>query len=178
MVMQKNWYVLYTRPQCEKKVAALLTKKKIENFIPLVTVESQKSWRNKLIHKPLFNAYVFVHVTQEQVGSLIQMDGVINILHWLGRAAIISDAEVNSIKEFTVDCQNITLEKLAINTNLLERNIYKSSFEIEGNLIAVMNKTIKINLPSLGYAMIANLKEDSVFGRQRSMAQKYTFAQS
>ncbi len=33
--MQKNWYIIYTKPKCEKKVAAFLTKKKIENFLPL-----------------------------------------------------------------------------------------------------------------------------------------------
>ena len=30
--MKKNWYAVYTKAQCEKKVAALLTKKKIENY--------------------------------------------------------------------------------------------------------------------------------------------------
>ena len=33
--MQKNWYIIYTKPKCEKKVASLLSKKKIENFLPV-----------------------------------------------------------------------------------------------------------------------------------------------
>ena len=176
--MQKNWYILYTRPQYEKKVAALLTKKRIENFIPLVYADAQSSRRSKVVQKPLFKSYVFVYSTEQETAILKQVDGVINLLHWLGRPAVISDAEINSIKEFTVDYQNIELEKLTINSNVIERSIYKSSYEIEGNLVAIKNKTIKINLPSLGYAMIANLKEDSVFGRERAMSLNYSFAKS
>ena len=176
--MQKNWYIIYTRPQYEKKIGALLTKKRVENFIPLVCADVQSSRRKKVVQKPLFRSYVFVYITELETAMLKQIDGVINLLHWLGRPAIISDLEVNSIKEFTSDYQNIELEKLAINSNVLERSIYKSSYEIEGNLVAIKNKTIKINLPSLGYAMSANLKEDSIFGRDKLKVQNYTFAHS
>jgi transcriptional antiterminator NusG len=176
--MQKNWYVIYTKPQCEKKVGVLLSKRKIENFIPYVSVETLRLKRNKTVLKPLFKSYVFVYTTEQEAVSLMQTDGVINLLYWLGKPAVIAEAEVNAIKEFTADYQNIDLEKMPVNCNILEKNFYRSAFSIEGNLVAVKNKTIKINLPSLGYAMIANLKEESVFGVDRSMAYNYTFAQS
>ena len=131
-----------------------------------------------MTYKPLFQSYVFVYATEQEATMLKQADGVINLLYWLGRPAVINDAEINAIREFTSDYQNIDLERLTVNTSMLERSIYRSSYEIEGNLVAIKNKTIKINLPSLGYAMIANLKEDSVFGRERSMSQNYIFAQS
>lgn len=177
MVMQKNWYVFYTKPQCEKKVATLLTKKRVENFIPFVCTELQNSRRNKIVHKPLFKSYVFVHATETEANLLKLSDGVINLLYWLGKPAVIDETEINAIREFTNDHQNIDLEKLTVNSNVIERSIFRSSYEIEGNLLAVKNKTIKINLPSLGYAMVAHLKEDSVFGRER-MVQNYTLAQS
>ncbi len=176
--MQKNWYVAYTRPQCEKKVAMVLAKKKIESFIPYTSSEMQRLRKNKTVVKPLFKSYVFVYTTEETAISLAREEGVISILHWLGRPAVIDNSEVAAIKEFTADYQNIDLERLPVNGKNLERNVYRSSYEIEGNLVAVKNKTIKINLPSLGYAMIANLKEESVFGMDRSLSQTYTFAQS
>ncbi len=178
--MQKNWYVIYTKPQSEKKVASFLTKRKIENFIPLVCADTQKTWRNKLVYKPLFKAYVFVHTTEQEAVDLFKSaDGAISLLYWLGKPAVINDTEVNAIKEFTDGYQNIHLEKLSVSTTDNERNIYRSSYEIDGNvLLAIKNKTIKINLPSLGYAMIAKLKEDSVFGREGSMLSNYRFAQS
>lgn len=178
MDMQKNWYVVYTRPLCEKKVAGLLTKKKIENFIPQVSVETQSLRKNKVVNKPLFKSYVFVFTTEQEAESLKHADGVINLLYWLGKPAVINETEINAIKEFTSDYQNIELEKLYVNSNVTERNIYRSTYEIDGNVLAVKNKTIKINLPSLGYSMIANLKENSVFGRTGSLLQNYSFAQS
>ncbi|KAA9039498.1 hypothetical protein FW778_11815 [Ginsengibacter hankyongi] len=33
--MQKNWYAVYTKPHCEKKVSLLLVKRGIENFYPV-----------------------------------------------------------------------------------------------------------------------------------------------
>lgn len=176
--MQKNWYVLYTRPQCEKKVAALLTKKRLEYFIPQVCVQEQKTWRNKALFRPLFKSYVFVHVTAEQAALLAHADGVINLLHWLGKPAVINEAEINDIKEFTNGYQHINLEKLAVNSDVKEGSIYRSLYEMEGNVIAVQNKAIKINLPSLGYAMVVTYTEGSVFGKERSLQQNYTFAQS
>jgi transcription antitermination factor NusG len=178
MVMQKNWYVIYTKPQCEKKVATLLTKRKIENFVPLVSTENQNSRRNKVVNKPLFKSYVFIRATEQEAGFLKQADGVISLLYWLGKPAVINEVEIDAIREFTADYRNIDLEKLSVNSNVIEKSIFRSSYEIEGNVIAVKNKTIKINLPSLGYAMIANLKEESVFGREKSISQNYTFAQS
>jgi transcription antitermination factor NusG len=176
--MQKNWYILYTKPQQEKKVAAVLTKKRVENFIPLVNCEIQKFRKVKVEQKPLFKSYVFVYTTAEQLTALRQIDGVINTLYWLGRPAVITDAEVTSLKEFATGYHTIELEKLAINSGVTERNIYKSSYEIEGNVVAIMNKTIKINLPSLGYALIANVKEeDAFFGTgKRAAVQNYSFA--
>ncbi len=176
--MQKNWYVLYTRPQCEKKVATLLAKRKIESFIPYVNMDLTRLKKNKTVTRPLFKSYVFVYTTATEFSSLLHADGVISVLHWLGKPAIIAETEVNAIKEFTTDYQNIDLEKLPVNSNLLEKSFYKSAYSVEGNLVAVQNKTIKINLPSLGYAMIANLKEESVFGLDKSMSRNYLFAQS
>jgi transcription antitermination factor NusG len=176
--MQKNWYVLYTRPQSEKKVASLLAKKRFENYVPYINMELTRVKRTKMLVRPLFQGYVFVYASQDQAKSLLHADGVISMLHWLGKPAVIADAEVEAIKEFTADYQSIELEKLPINSNNLEKSFYKSAYTVEGNLVAVQNKTIKINLPSLGYAMIANLKEESIFGLDKSMSRNYLFAQS
>jgi transcriptional antiterminator RfaH len=72
MVMQKNWYAVYTKPQAEKKVAALFTKRKIEVFIPLVHVKTKTFRRNKFISEPLLKSIVFVNVMQEDTGLLKQ----------------------------------------------------------------------------------------------------------
>ena len=176
--MQKNWYAVYTKPQCEKKVAALFSKKKIENFCPLSCVESQSFRKHKLTFEPLFKSYVFVYVTEAETESLKHTDGVVNLLYWLGKPAIIKDDEIAAIREFTNDHRNIKLEKTLVNINDVARNFNASSYAIEGKLVTVKNKTIKINLPSLGFTMIAKIEDDSIFGRNDSLIQNKTFLHS
>ncbi len=174
--MQKNWYAVYTKPQCEKKVAALLTKKKIENYCPLSCVETQNLRKHKLVFEPLFKSYVFVYVTETE--QIKKIDGVVNLLFWLGKPAIIKDDEIAAIREFTNDHRNIMLERTVVNINDVTRNFNASSLAIEGKLITVKNKTLKINLPTLGYTMIAKIEDEGFFGRNESISQNKSYINS
>ncbi len=175
--MQKNWYAVYTKPQCEKKVATLLSKKKIENFCPLGCVETLSFRRSKLIFKPLFKSYVFVHVSPSELVSLKQTDGVLNMLYWLGQPAVIKDDEIAAIREFTADHRNIKLERATVKMNETARNFSASSYAIDGKLVTVKNQLLKVSLPSLGYTMVAKVEDESIFGRE-SLLQNTTFAHS
>ncbi|CAN5753949.1 UpxY family transcription antiterminator [soil metagenome] len=176
--MQKNWYAVYTKPQHEKKVAALLGKKKIENFCPLACEETQNFRKLKLVFKPLFKSYVFVHVSLEELELLKLTDGIVNILYWLGKPAVIKGEEIAAIKDFTSDHRNIKLERTFVNLTETARNLSASSYAIEGKLVTIKNKLLKVSLPSLGYTMIAKVEDESVFGRNDSILQPNTFAHS
>lgn len=176
--MQKNWYAVYTKPQCEKKVAAMFTKKKIENYCPLTCVETQNFRRHKLVFEPLFKSYVFVFVTESETEMIRNMDGVVNMLYWLGKPAVIKEDEIAAIREFSNDYRNIKLERTVVDINDVARNFNASSYAIEGKLVTIKNKTIKINLPSLGYTMIAQFENEDVFGRNESILPNKSFVHS
>ena len=61
---EKKWYVIYTRPRWEKKVASLLQAKAIEHYCPLNRVMKQWSDRKKIVLEPLFKGYIFVKVKE------------------------------------------------------------------------------------------------------------------
>src|SRR5664279_1188674 len=113
--MQKNWYAVYTKTNCEKKVATLFTKRKVENFCPLNCRKIKSFRRSKIIQGPLFKSYVFVNITQAEIALVKQTDGVISILYWMGEPAIIKQDEIDAIKEFANDHQNIELERIQVN---------------------------------------------------------------
>ncbi|HCY90719.1 MAG TPA: antitermination protein NusG, partial [Chitinophagaceae bacterium] len=48
-----HWYVVYTRPRWEKKVALNLAQKGIEHYCPLNKVRKQWSDRKKMVLEPL-----------------------------------------------------------------------------------------------------------------------------
>ena len=77
--MQKNWYVVYTRPQCEKKVAALLTKKKIENWLVWIVVDAFAA--GLYFYKELYpTAILFVVYTIMAFAGYFQWKKSINML--------------------------------------------------------------------------------------------------
>jgi transcription antitermination factor NusG len=176
--MQKNWYAVYTKPRCEKKVASLLTKRKIENFCPLNCRKIKSLRRSKILHEPLFKSYVFVNIALEESSLLKQTDGVISVLYWWGEPAIIKDDEIEAIKEFASDHQNIELERTLVNMHEVARILDEPSYSMEGNVFALKNKTLKVSLPSLGYIMIAKLEDESIFGRKATILQNNSFAHS
>ena len=161
--MQKNWYAVYTKPHCERKVSLLLSKKKIENFCPLNFKEYRSLFRKSILYEPVFNSYVFVKCTLEDTITLSkQINGVISLLYWKGNPATINEAEINAIREFTKEQHDIKLEKLNPKIEAIEnKNV---SYLLDGQIVRVKNKPVKVDLPSLGYTMVANVKETGILG--------------
>ncbi|WP_417939601.1 UpxY family transcription antiterminator [Flavobacterium sp. RS13.1] len=94
-----NWYVVYTKPKWEKKVAEKLNELGIECYCPLVTQIKQWSDRKKKIEVPLFNSYVFVKLADIDRNSVFQVAGVVRYLFWLGKAAVVRNEEILTIKQ-------------------------------------------------------------------------------
>lgn len=156
--MNKKWYVLYTKSRCEKKVAALLTKKNIENYCPLNKIVKQWADRKKLIQEPLFNSYVFVRANEIDIYDIKKLTtDIVNFVYWLKKPAIIKDEEIEHIKLFLTQHKNIQLEKLNIQVNDKVRIISGPLMNVEGNITVIKNNTVKLMLPSLGYMMVAEV---------------------
>ena len=163
--MQKNWYIIYTKPKCEKKIATLLTKRKIENFCPFNCKLVRSPRKSKLFYEPLFDSYVFAYIAEEVLALLKQMDYILSIVYWKGEPAKVSDEEIEAIKEFTTDHQNIKLEKTKVNVNDVTRIIDGPMYSMDGQVLTVKNKTIKVNLPSLGFIMVAEMDTERTLGK-------------
>ncbi|MFV8322679.1 UpxY family transcription antiterminator [Flavobacterium sp. LB3P21] len=95
-----NWYVVYTKPKWEKKVAEQLKNKGIECYCPLITQVRQWSDRKKKVEVPLFNSYVFVQLPDSERNAVFQSVGVVRYLFWLGKPAIVRDEEISVIKKW------------------------------------------------------------------------------
>lgn len=101
-----NWYVVYTKPKWEKKVAEKLTQIGIECYCPLITQIKEWSDRKKKIEVPLFNSYVFVQLQDSDRNSVFEIAGVVRYLFWLGKPAIVRDEEIANIKN-SLNASNI-----------------------------------------------------------------------
>ncbi len=111
-----NWYVVYTKPKWEKKVAEQLQKMGVECYCPLVIQMRQWSDRKKKVEVPLFNSYVFVQLTESERNVVFQSVGAVRYLFWLGKPAIVRDEEIDVIKKWldTSDCVDLTVASYKI----------------------------------------------------------------
>jgi transcription antitermination factor NusG len=160
--MNTYWYAVYTKPRWEKKVAEVLSKHSIENYCPLNKVLRQWHDRKKIIQEPLFASYVFVKVEESRFNELRKIGGVLNLVYWLQKPAVIREEEINMIRKFLDEYTNVQLEKTAVSVNDVVRVIKGPLMEQEGNVLAVRNRTVRISLPSLGYIMVAEVERQNV----------------
>jgi transcription antitermination factor NusG len=164
--MQKHWYIVYTKAKCEKKVSGLLSRKKIKSFCPIHCRQINEFRRTKLVYKPLFSSYVFVYIDESQIEVLRQVSNVINLVYWRSEPALIQNEEIEEIREFVAHHQSIRLERRSVNLNSLASILERPSYSVDGNVVMVKNKFIKVNLPSLGYVMVAEMEGEGVMGRE------------
>ncbi len=153
--MTKHWYAVYTKPQQEQKVVAALSRKKIDTYCPLTPVSVYRGFGKKVNMQALFPSIVFVQITENQLATVRQAGDVINFLYWLGRPAVIPEAELKSIHRFTSVYRNIKLEKTAI-----VRNAMAPAGEVTADSLyfGKENTVVKLSLPSLGYILTAEIK--------------------
>ena len=158
--MNKKWRVIYTKSLCEKKVATLLSRKKIENYCPLNRITTIKGNKKKILFEPLFPSFVFVYISDAEMVAVRQTSSVINFIYWLGTPAVIQNAEIENIRDFTQAYSNISLEKINVNNNGIVRFISEPNIGINTNILMVsVTSNFKLLLPSLGYLMVAEIEK-------------------
>ena len=94
----ENWFAVYTQSRAEKKVFERLEKAGVETFLPLVAILKQWSDRKKKVEQPLIKSYVFVKANILNLNSVLYIPGVLNILKYLGKPAIVKDSEIENLK--------------------------------------------------------------------------------
>ena len=155
MTAQKKWYALYTKPRWEKKVHRLLADKKIESYCPLNKVRRKWSDRMKTVEEPLFKSYVFVRITSEEQTQVRMTNGVVNFVYWQGRPAIVKDREIEVIRRFLNEFENVQAEPLNIETDSRVRIRQGIFMDKEAKVLRVQGNQVKVIIESIGYSLVA-----------------------
>ncbi|RVT75835.1 UpxY family transcription antiterminator [Flavobacterium sufflavum] len=153
-----NWYVVYTKPKWEKKVAEQLTEKGIECYCPIVTQVRQWSDRKKKVEVPLFNSYIFVRLAEKDRNSVFQSAGVVRYLFWLGKPAIVRDEEINTIKKWlsVPDQYEVSVVSLQVGDKVV---LESGPFKSQEAVVQEVNKThYVLVLESMGCVLKVQLK--------------------
>lgn len=149
--MERNiyeWYVVYTRQGMEMKVSKELQKKNIESYCPVNKVQNKWWTLKKSAGRPLFSSCVFVKIDEKDVAALKKINGVVNVLYWLGKPAVVKEQEIHMIKDFLCNHTNVKVEKTSI------KNLNYTYGATERSVASY-----KIELPTLGYRVVAGKPE-------------------
>jgi len=160
--MSQKWYAVYTRPRWEKKVNALFAQKGIESYCPLNKVRRKWSDRIKLVEEPLFKSYVFVRIGDEQRTDVRMVDGVVNFVYWNGKPAVIKDKEIEAIKLFLGEHENVEAIKIELKPEDRVRVMAGPMMDAEGKVLEIKNKTAKVQIDSLGYILVAHIDQSKL----------------
>ena len=157
--MNHRWYAIYTRPRWEKKVNTLLLSKGVESYCPLNRVRRKWSDRIKTIEEPLFKSYVFVKITEEARTDVRMTDGVINFVYWNGKPAMIKEKEIQLIKRFLDEHDNVELVKIELRKDERVKVLSGPLMDHEGKVLEVKHKLVKVAIDSLGYLLVADIEK-------------------
>ncbi len=104
-----SWFAIHTRSRAEKKVFERLNNLEFETFLPLLTTIKQWSDRKKKIVEPLIKSFVFVKTSNNKFPEILQVPGVLNILKYLGKPAIVRDVEIENLKILIGNSESVTI---------------------------------------------------------------------
>jgi transcription antitermination factor NusG len=166
--MSLKWFAIYTRPRWEKKVNGLLSQKGIESYCPLNKVRRKWSDRMKTVEEPLFKSYVFVKITDDERTAVRMTHGVVNFVYWNGKPAVIKEKEIQTIKRFLDEYENVEAIKIDITPGDQVQVIAGPMMDKEGKVLEVKNKTVKVCIDSLGYMLIAYIDKSKLITVQKT----------
>ena len=153
--IQKKWFVVYTIPRWEKKVALLLQQKGIEHYCPINKVTRQWSDRRKIVVEPLFKGYVFVKVSEALKWEIKEIDGILNYVYWLGKPALVKDAEIDTIKKFLHEFTEVEVinPQLEVDSKVIIKQGVLMDYH--GIIVEVSGTKAKVKISSMGLILSA-----------------------
>ena len=152
---EKNWYVAYTRPRWEKKIAAALTDKGIENYCPLNKVTRQWSDRKKVVLEPLFKGYIFVCPGDINKWDIKKTEGILNYVYWLGKPAVVRESEIETIRKFLQEFDDVEVTEAYAGKD--DRVIIRQGImmDYKGIIIEVNGNKARVRIESMGIQLTA-----------------------
>ena len=140
-----NWYALYTKPRAEKKVNERLQAMGMECYLPLHRGPRVWSDRIKMVDIPLFSSYIFVYCAESELRSLLYVNGVLRIVYYCGKPAVIRQKEIQAIRLFLEQAANRELcigEEVEILCGALKR--------ISGKIRKIKKKFMVLFIEQIG----------------------------
>ena len=150
--MEKNWFVVYTRPQQELKVADQLSAMGITNYCPTITLVKQYSDRKKKVNRPILSSYVMVQLEEKERNNVFACCGIVRYLFFHGKPAVVPTSDIDLMQYHLNGVYNdIKLTTLSVGQSHI---ITEGPFSgVSGKVVQTDNTKVKLQLTSLGMSI-------------------------
>ena len=147
--MEKKWFVVYTRPQQELKVAGQLSAMGITNYCPTITLVKQYSDRKKKVTRPLLSSYVMVELEEKERNKVFACNGIVRYLFFLGKPVVVPASDITLMQDHLNGVYNDSkVTTLSIGDSY---TITQGPFSgVSGRVVKINKTKVKLELASLG----------------------------
>lgn len=176
--MQKNWYIIYTRSGAENRVSRLLTRRKVENYVPVNLKTILHSKKTKTKKEPLFQSYLFANISEDEIPLITSFRGVVNLVYWKQNPVKVANEDIILIKEFTKNYINIKVQKIEVNINNLAKIIDGSRRYFHGSVLTIKNTIAKVDFPAIGFCIFAETETENMPSIEANTHENFTHLNS
>ena len=147
--MEKKWFVVYTRPQQELKVASQLSAMGITNYCPTITLVKKYSDRKKKVTRPLLSSYVMVELEEKERNKVFDCSGIVRYLFFLGKPVVVPAPQINLMQYHLNGVYNdFKVTTLSVGDS---HTITEGPFSgVTGKVVETNNIKVKLEITSLG----------------------------
>ena len=147
-----NWYVLHTKPRCEKKVEEQLLSFGINAYCPKRSEFKLWSDRKKKIDKPVLPSMILVKIDDKDINRVFESPLVVRYMFWMGKRAIVRQSEIDILKKYLDGSYNL-ISSNSSSINIGDDFKLPSINNEKGVVSRISNNNVWIYLKSIGYSV-------------------------
>ena len=109
----------------------------------------------KIVIEPLIKGYVFVKVVAQKKWDIKSIPGIINYVHWLGKPAIVRSSEIDTIKMFLQEFENVSIgdNEIVEKDNVIIKQGILMNYK--GLVLEVLGNNARVLINSMGISLNA-----------------------
>lgn len=105
--------------------------------------------------EPVFKSYVFVRIDEAKKWEVKKVDGILNYVYSEGVPGHIREEEINTIRKFLHEFENVSVEKKDLHLNSKVRIRQGVLMNYEGMIVEVNGNRIVVKIDSLDLQLSA-----------------------
>jgi transcription antitermination factor NusG len=125
-------------------------------------VTRQWSDRKKVVLEPVFKGYVFVRVEENKKWAVKDISGVLNFVYWLGKPAKIRDEEIDLIRKFLNEFNDVQVEAKGFVVNTKVRIKQGVLMNYKGIVVEVLGNRAVVKIDTLDLQLSAHFDKKNL----------------